>query len=84
MKNITEFSFTLPEDLLDALGINEDSMFETYFEDGRVRIRLLDEEDCQEEAENEDVVDEEDLNIPEKCVLCPNFCWHCRKCTIDI
>jgi len=84
MKNITEFSFTLPEDLLDALGINEDSMFETYFEDGRVRIRLLDEEDCQEEAENEDVVDDEDLNIPEKCVLCPNFCWHCRKCTIDI
>ena len=84
MKNITEFSFTLPEDLLDALGINEDSMFETYFEDGRVRIRLLDEEECQEEAENEDVVDEEDLNIPEKCVLCPNFCWHCRKCTIDI
>ena len=84
MRNITEFSFTLPEDLLDALGINEDSMFETYFEDGRVRIRLLDEEECQEEAENEDVVDEEDLNIPEKCVLCPNFCWHCRKCTIDI
>lgn len=84
MKNITEFSFTLPEDLLDALGINEDSMFETYFEDGRVRIRLLDEEDCQEEAENEYVVDDEDLNIPEKCVLCPNFCWHCRKCTIDI
>lgn len=84
MKNITEFSFTLPEDLLDALGINEDSMFETYFEDGRVRIRLLDEEECQEEAENEDVVDDEDLNIPEKCVLCPNFCWHCRKCTIDI
>ena len=84
MKNITEFSFTLPEDLLDALGINEDSMFETYFEDGRVRIRLLDEEDCQEEAENEDVVDDEDLNIPEKCVHCPNFCWHCRKCTIDI
>lgn len=84
MKNITEFSFTLPEDLLDALGINEDSIFETYFEDGRVRIRLLDEEECQEEAENEDVVDEEDLNIPEKCVLCPNFCWHCRKCTIDI
>lgn len=84
MKNITEFSFTLPEDLLDALGINEDSMFETYFEDGRVKIRLLDEEDCQEEAENEDVVDDEDLNIPEKCVLCPNFCWHCRKCTIDI
>ena len=84
MKNITEFSFTLPEDLLDALGINEDSMFETYFEDGRVRIRLLDEDECQEEAKNEDVVDEEDLNIPEKCVLCPNFCWHCRKCTIDI
>ena len=84
MRNSTEFSFTLPEDLLDALGINEDSMFETYFEDGRVRIRLLDEEECQEEAENEDVVDEEDLNIPEKCVLCPNFCWHCRKCTIDI
>ena len=84
MKNITEFSFTLPEDLLDALGINEDSMFETYFEDGRVRIRLLDEEDCQEEAENEDVVDDEDLNIPEKCVLCPNSRWHCRKCTIDI
>lgn len=83
MKNITEFSFTLPEDLLEALGIDEDSMFEAYFEDGRVRIRLLDEEDIKDSTDQECEVNEEDLALPEKCVCCPNFCWHCKKCTID-
>ena len=28
--------------------------------------------------------DDIDLSLHEKCVLCPNFCWHCKKCTIDI
>lgn len=86
MEYKTEFSFPLLEELLKNLGIDEDTAFETYYEDGRIRIRVLDDDELEDEVEDtEDEVDEdEDLNIPEKCVLCPNFCWHCKKCTIDI
>ena len=77
MEYKTEFSFPLSEELLKNLGIDEDTAFETYYEDGRIRIRVLDDEELEDEVD-------EDLSIPEKCVLCPKFCWHCRKCTIDI
>lgn len=81
----TEFSFLLPEELVETLGIDEDTAFETYFEDGRVKVRILDEEDFENDVElSEDIEENDELNVPEKCVLCPNFCWHCRKCTIDI
>lgn len=81
----TEFSFSLPEELVKTLGIDEDTAFETYFEDGRVKVRILDEEDFENDVElSEDIEKNDELNVPEKCVLCPNFCWHCRKCTIDI
>jgi len=92
MEYITEFSFPLSEELLETLGINEDTAFETYYEDGRIRVRVLNDEELEDEFEDaeDEVVDEEvddddiDLSLPEKCVLCPNFCWHCKKCTIDI
>ena len=77
MEYKTEFSFPLSEELLKNLRIDEDTAFETYYEDGRIRLRVLDDEELEDEVD-------EDLSIPEKCVLCPNFCWHCRKCTIDI
>ncbi|MBP3445933.1 MAG: hypothetical protein J6K64_01505 [Clostridia bacterium] len=90
MEYKTEFSFPLSEELLKTLGIDEDTAFETYYEDGRIRVRVLDDEELEDEFDDteDEAVDEEDddidLSLPEKCVLCPNFCWHCKKCTIDI
>ncbi len=74
-----EFTITLPDELLDALGIDEDTIFEAFYEDGKIKVRPLDEADL-----NEDIEDSEEDEVPEKCVLCPNYCWKCGSCTINI
>ncbi len=74
-----EFTITLPDELLDALGIDEDTLFEAFYEDGKIKVRPLDEDDL-----DEDVEDSDEDEVPEKCVLCPNYCWNCGSCTINI
>ena len=41
MEYKAEFAITLPEDLLDALGIDEDTLFEAYYDDGKIKVRIL-------------------------------------------
>ena len=48
-----EFKITLPEELLETFGIDEDTPFEAYFEDGCIKVRILDEDDL-------DIFDDED------------------------
>ena len=74
-----EFTITLPDELLDALGIDEDTIFEAFYEDGKIKVRPLDEDDL-----DEDIEDSDEDEVPEKCVLCPNYCWKCGSCTINI
>ena len=74
-----EFTITLPDELLDALGIDEDTIFEAFYEDGKIKVRPLDEADI-----DEDIEDSDEDEVPEKCVLCPNYCWKCGSCTINI
>ena len=47
-----EFTITLPDELLDALGIDEDTIFEAFYEDGKIKVRPLDEADPIEQAYN--------------------------------
>ena len=74
-----EFTITLPDELLVALGIDEDTIFEAFYEDGKIKVRPLDEADL-----DEDIEDSDEDEVPEKCVLCPNYCWKCGSCTINI
>jgi len=74
-----EFTITLPDELLDALGIDEDTIFEAFYEDGKIKVRPLDEAEL-----DEDIEDSDEDEVPEKCVLCPNYCWKCGSCTINI
>lgn len=74
-----KFTITLPDELLDALGIDEDTIFEAFYEDGKIKVRPLDEADL-----DEDIEDSDEDEVPEKCVLCPNYCWKCGSCTINI
>lgn len=74
-----EFTITLPDELLDALGIDENTLFEAFYEDGKIKVRPLDEDDL-----DEDIEDSDEDEVPEKCVLCPNYCWNCGSCTINI
>ena len=76
MEYRAEFAITLPEDLLDALGIDED--------DGKIKVRILDEETLEDEFEDDDEdFDDEDIDVSEECAECPHFCWHCGVCTLD-
>lgn len=74
MEYKTEFRITLPEELLNTLGIDEDTLFEAYFDDGSIKVRILDEDDLEDEFEDE---------VPEECAECPHYCWHCGVCTLD-
>ena len=72
-----EFKITLPEELLETFGIDEDTPFEAYFEDGCSKVRILDEDDL-------DIFDVEDEDDEfEDCIGCPYFCEECGTCTYD-
>ena len=72
-----EFKITLPEELLETFGIDEDTPFEAYFEDGCIKVRILDEDDL-------DIFDDEDEDDEfEDCIGCPYFCEECGTCIYD-
>ena len=52
-----KLTFNIPEELIDALGISEDTVFETYYENGSLHIHPLTEAEL---AELEDDIDDED------------------------
>ena len=83
MEYRAEFAITLPDDLLDALGIDEDTLFEAYYDDGKIKVRILDEEDLEDEFEDDDEDLCGNIDVPEECAECPHFCWHCGVCTLD-
>ena len=83
MEYRAEFAITLPDDLLDALGIDEDTLFEAYYDDGKIKVRILDEEDLEDEFEDDDEDFCGNIDVPEGCAECPHFCWHCGVCTLD-
>lgn len=78
MEYKTEFRITLPEELLKALGIDEDTLFEAYFDAGSIKVRVIDEDDFENEFEDED-----DDEVPVECAECPHYCRHCGVCTLD-
>lgn len=82
MEYRAEFTITLPEELLKTLGIDEDTLFEAYYDDGKIKVRILDEDDLEEDYDDDDFVDDDD-EVPEECTDCPHYCWHCGVCTLD-
>ena len=43
----TEITIVLPRKLVEALGITEDTLFETYFDGSSIGVRTLDEEEVR-------------------------------------
>ena len=70
MEYKTEFSFPLSEELLKTLGIDEDTAFETYYEDGRIRVRVLDEEEYACSAYQSEECRNDEAPTPSTEVLC--------------
>ena len=55
MEYKTEFTILLPEKLTAALDIDEDTLFETYFDDGKIKVRVIDESEFEDELSNCDL-----------------------------
>lgn len=62
----------LPDEVADTLGINEDSVLESYYENGYIYIRKVDENELEELAHDHD-----------DCTDCEMYCPHCQSCLLD-
>ena len=74
-----EFKIMLPDELLKTFGIDRDTAFEAYFEDGAIKVRILDED---EDIYGIDDFNEDDCDL-EDCTGCPYFCEKCGACLYD-
>ena len=73
-------SFSLPEDLMEALDINDDTPVIASISDGRITVEIVDDE---EEYTEDDLYDEDDDDCEDGCEHCEYFCPHCGKCVLD-
>lgn len=53
-------------------------MFETYFDDGKIKVRVIDESDFEDELSNCDLTDN-----GKECAECPNYCRSCGRCLFE-
>lgn len=64
----------LPDEVANTLGIDEDSVLESYYEDGYIRIRKVDDEELEKLSDECDMCD---------CEKCEMFCPHCQHCILN-
>ena len=87
-------SFALPEELINALNITEDTAIYASFSEGRVVLEIADEDEYDEDEYDEedfdeddytedDLYDEEDGDCEDGCEHCEYFCPHCGKCVLN-
>lgn len=78
MEYKTEFTILLPEKLTAALDIDEDTLFETYLDGGKIKVRVIDESEFEDELSNCDLTDN-----GKECAECPNYCRSCGRCLFE-
>ena len=84
-------SFALPEELINALNITEDTAIYASFSEGRVVLEIADEDEYDEDEYDEDDYTEDDLYDEDDdydcdeddCDHCEYFCQHCGKCVLN-
>jgi antitoxin component of MazEF toxin-antitoxin module len=75
-----KITFSLPEDLMEALDINDDTPVIASISDGRITVEIVDDED---EYTEDDLYDEDDDDCEDGCEHCEYFCPHCGKCVLN-
>lgn len=63
-----EFTLIVPKCLTTDIGINEDTMFEAYYEDGAIHIKEI---------------NETDMDLAHECFDCPYFCNKHETCVLE-
>ncbi len=54
-----KITLTLPEEMIKTMGITEDTLFITSYENGQIQIEPYDEDDIEDDFPDEDAFDEE-------------------------
>ena len=73
-------SFTLPEELVDALELTDDTPIIASVSGNRITLEFADDE--FEDTEDDLSVDDED-DCDGNCDYCEYFCPHCGKCVLE-
>ena len=83
-----ELSINISEEIAEKLGIDESTVFDIHYEDGRLIIAVVDEDEEYYDEDDEDYYDDEEDDEYIDCTEddCDEFeyrCPHCGKCTLD-
>lgn len=73
-------SFTLPEELVNALELTDDTPIIASVSGNRITLEFADDEF---EDTEDDLCDEDEDDCDEDCEYCEYFCPHCGKCVLD-
>lgn len=74
MKFDVRIKIDMPDEMADTLGIDEDSVLESYYENGYIYIRKVDDEELEELTHEDNC---------EECGDCAMLCPHCHHCILD-
>ena len=73
-------SFTLPEELVDALELTEDTPIIASVSGNRITLDFADDEF---EDTEDDLSDDDEDDCDGNCEYCEYFCPHCGECVLD-
>ena len=72
-------SFSIPEELMKALDITDDTPVVASIKDGRITVEIVDED----ELYDEDFCEDDSCECADDCEYCEYYCPHCKKCVLD-
>ena len=77
-------SFTLPEELVDALELTDDTPIIASVSGNRITLEFADDEaDDEFEDTEDDLSDDDEDDCDGNCDYCEYFCPHCGECVLD-
>ena len=77
-------SFTLPEELVDALELMDDTPIIASVSGNRITLEFADDEaDDEFEDTEDDLSDDDEDDCDGNCDYCEYFCPHCGECVLD-
>lgn len=77
-------SFAIPEELMKALEITDETPVIASISDGRITVEIVDEDELYDEDFCEDDLCDEniDCDCEDGCEYCEYYCPHCKKCVL--
>ena len=72
-------SFSIPEELMKALDITDDTPVVASIKDGRITVEIVDEDELYEE----DFCEDDTCECADDCEYCEYYCPRCKKCVLD-